>query len=84
MYQNYNPDVIKKSVDSVRHKILSIQWASKAYGIPKSTIYNHLNKKNLLKIPDGQSVLNTSEEIILVGGLLKCSEWGFPMKCRNM
>lgn len=63
---------------------MSIRRASEAYGIPKSTICDHLNTNKSSKKHGGQTVLSINEEIKLDEGLLKCSEWGFPMKCRDI
>jgi len=76
--------MIKNAIDAVRCKKMSIRRASEAFGIPKSTLCDHLNTKTLIKKPGGQPILNTDEESRLVEGLLKCSEWGFPMKCRDI
>lgn len=84
LYQNYNPGAIKNAVDAVRYKKMSLRRASEAFGVPKSTISDHLNSKEPIKKCGGQTVLNTNEENLLVEGLLKCSEWGFPMKCRDI
>ncbi|XP_022177641.1 uncharacterized protein LOC111038724 [Myzus persicae] len=63
---------------------MSIRRASEAFGIPKSTLCDHLNTKTIIRKPGGQTILSTDEESRLVEGLLKCSEWGFPMKCRDI
>lgn len=52
--------------------------------LPKSTICDHLNTKKSSEKHGGQTVLSIDEETNLVEGLLKCSEWGFPMKCRDI
>lgn len=41
-------------------------------------------KEYLIKKPGGQTVLDCIEEKKLVHGLIKCAEWGFPMKCRDV
>lgn len=83
-YQNYGLNIIKNAVDAVRSKKMSIRRASEAFGIPKSTKCDHLNSKTTLKKSGGQPIINTDEESRLVEGLLKCSEWGFPLKCRDI
>jgi len=83
-YQNYDYNIIKNAVNAVRYKKMSIRRASEAFGIPKSTLCDHLNTKTIIRKPGGQTILSTDEESRLVEGLLKCSEWGFPMKCRDI
>jgi len=67
--------------------LLTISRASEKFGVPKSTICNHVkalsdNKK--INNPGGQTVLSHDEEKNLVIGLIKCGEWGFPLKCRDI
>jgi len=86
-YQHYNSAMLKKAVDAVRKKLLTISRASEKFGVPKSTICNHVkalsyNKK--INNPGGQTMLSHDEEKNLVLGLIKCGEWGFPLKCRDI
>lgn len=66
---------------------MSIRRASEQFLIPKTTLGDYLKVKKSNKTMNKSGapiILNSEEEDKLVGGLLICAEWGFPLKCRDI
>lgn len=85
-YQRYSTEKVNEALKSIRDG-MSIRKAAEKFGIPKSTLQEHTKKhKKCIEIrkPGGQPVLSTSEEEKLVEGLMKCAEWGFPLRPREV
>ena len=79
-YQNWCGSVsMQRACDAVKSKEHSLREASELYGIPKSTLYDHVSGK--VK-PGGTSgperYLNVQEEEELVNFLVGCSQIGYP------
>lgn len=86
-YQNYDVESLDKAVNAVLKTNISIRQAAEQFQVPKSTISDYLkaHKSNkIIKKPGTPTALNTDQEEKLVQGLLICSEWGFPLKCRDI
>lgn len=86
-YQNYDVETLDKAVNAVLKTNISIRQAAEQFQVPKSTISDNLkaHKSNkIIKNPGTPTALNTDQEEKLVQGLLICSEWGFPLKCRDI
>ena len=70
---------MQRACDAVKSKEHSLREASELYGIPKSTLYDHVSGK--VK-PGGTSgperYLNVQEEEELVNFLVGCSQIGYP------
>lgn len=77
-----------KAVNAILKTNISIRQAAEQFQVPRSTISDHLKAHklqiNIIKKPGTPTALNTDQEEKLVQGLLICSEWGFPLKCRHI
>lgn len=51
-YQNYNSIMLQKAVEAVRKKLMGISKASEKFGVPKSTICNHVKAHENKRIPN--------------------------------
>ncbi|XP_025414985.1 uncharacterized protein LOC112686778 [Sipha flava] len=77
-YKTYNEETLQRAVLLVKSHKLTERWASKEFGISKSTIHRKRHDQNLS--PVGRPcVLNYDEEQDLVKGLIVASKWGFPL-----
>jgi hypothetical protein len=64
-------------VEAVRNKTLTLGAASKAFGVPKTSIYDRLHSSgDKLGRP---TVLSDAEEEIITERLLILGRWGFPL-----
>jgi hypothetical protein len=66
---------------------MGVSKASEKFGAPKKKICNYvkaLDNSKKIKNPGEQIVFDCNEEKNLVLGLIKCGEWGFPLKCRDI
>lgn len=79
----YKLQDLEKAVQEVKNKTLSLGKAAIAYDVPKSTIYDHLNK-DVIKMPQtGRKAIFTKEqEKELEEHILKCSRlfYGLTME----
>ena len=82
----YQRQFLQTAVASVRDKKMSIRKASVTYAIPYSTLQEHCSRPR--DRPErkygGQTVLSVAEEEELVQILLKCQEWKFPLRRREV
>lgn len=84
-YQNYSSKVLEKAVKEIKMSHEPLRKVAEKYGIPKSTLSDHLKKQGLpILKPGGQPVLSHVDENYLTSGLIKCSEWGFPLRCTDI
>lgn len=74
-YQNYDGKILEKAVNEIRLLKKPIGQVAEKYGLPKSTVYDYLQKHGqpILK-PGGQPVLARIDEDYLTSGLIKCAE----------
>ncbi|XP_068082137.1 uncharacterized protein [Anabrus simplex] len=77
--RNYSAVYLENAVREVKKGKLSIRKASECYGVPYTTL-NEWVKGKRKNSYGGQPVLNSKDEECLVHGLIKCGEWGFPLK----
>lgn len=63
----------------IKEKTISLNGASKLYGIPKGTLSLNVKIENTLKAHGGQKVFSDEEELLLCETLIKTSDWGFPL-----
>ena len=76
--KSYNPYELSLAVGYVKQKRMKMIEASRQYGIPYSTLKDHVNGKikgNGKRGPD--PTFNAEEEAAIVSYLQKMSQWGF-------
>lgn len=76
-YKSYSTETLLKALREIGKKKISINAASKRYGIAKGTLVNKLKNKHSNKV-GRPLVLTTIEEISIVNHLVTVSDWGFP------
>ncbi|CAH2218129.1 jg1081 [Pararge aegeria aegeria] len=70
----YSLDDLKKAIDDVKTKKLSIGRAAETYNVPKTTINDRLKKAVIKQPRSGRKPLFTEEqETQLVDYIIKCS-----------
>ncbi|XP_046394382.1 uncharacterized protein LOC124162069 [Ischnura elegans] len=74
---------IEKAVEAVKSGRMSLRGACKEFGVPKSTVHDILKDKHPKK-SGGQTVLSAKEEDQLAQGILKCAEWGIPLRAIDL
>lgn len=80
-YQRYASENLEKAVNDIKEGKMSLRVAAQTYNVPKSTLCDRLNLQgDTHRSPGGQPVLSKEEETTLCEGLLKCAEWGFPLR----
>lgn len=77
--KNYDEVYLLRAVAAVKQKRMSMRAASVQYGVPYSTLNDHVHDKVALKYGSPQA-LDENSERQLVEALLVCAEWGFPLK----
>lgn len=78
-YASFSPDILRKAIDEVEKKKMSIRKAAEIYGLCPSTISRNLKKGNYQERKYGKpTVLSAEEEQVLKEGLLLAALWGFP------
>jgi len=86
-YQNYSDETLQRALKEVSANKCSVREASRKFGVPKSTLSDHLkaSRKGIkLLSPGGQPVLTEMEENVLVDGLILCAEWGYPLHASDV
>lgn len=79
--RRYSQYDVRKAMQAVKNKGLSITAASRKFGIPKSTLQDKLSGRTKLKVPLGRpSVLSPKEEQTLVDWINNVSNAGFCVK----
>ncbi|CAC5411012.1 unnamed protein product [Mytilus coruscus] len=77
-YRNYALEDIKKAVQMVENKSMSIRSASRQYNVPKTTIIDKLNWRSNLQSRSGPNpVLYDSEEEMLVHWVIDMAKIGY-------
>ena len=82
-YIKYSQENRDKAVAAVNSGKLFVRRASEKFGVPKSTISEHIKGKHPGKL-GGQTALSDVEEKQLVEVLLLCAEWGQPLKSTDV
>lgn len=81
-YQNYTESTLYKALEVFLRGGKSIRAVSEQFGIPKSTLSDHIksmrNQKERRK-PGTPTVLTKEEEMFLCDGIETCATWGFPL-----
>ncbi|VEN54906.1 unnamed protein product [Callosobruchus maculatus] len=76
----YSENDLFRAVHSIKSGEISLNYASKLYGIPKSTLSNKLNKKVPMERKMGPTtILTKEEEEELVIWILNKAKLGFPL-----
>ena len=77
-YRDYTEASLRSALQDIRSKTLSINEASKKYGISRGTLQR--KARGIYKNPHGgQTVLSKDTEKDLVKLILTCANWGYPM-----
>jgi hypothetical protein len=76
-YKSYSNETLSKAIREIGNKKISINAASKRYGIAKGTLMNKIKKKHTRKV-GRPLVLTTVEELSIVHHMIIVSDWGFP------
>lgn len=77
-YLDYSSDAMDMALTAVRDEHISINKASKQFGIAKGTLVNRCQNKHGLSVGK-PTVLGRDEEDALVENIVTCAEWGFPV-----
>lgn len=77
--KNYSRETLLQAIQEIKEKQISLNSASKKYGIPKGTLSLNVKKQDVLKAHGGQKVFSDAEEVMLCNVMIKTSEWGFPL-----
>ena len=80
--ENYTAEQVKEAVTAVKAG-LSLRKASEEYGVPKSTIKDHLVEGHGDTI-GRPTVLTEEEEVLIVERVMLLGDWGFPMTPRDL
>ena len=67
-----------KAVESVRNGRLTAYKAEKSFGVPRSTILNHVSGKTKGYNVGRPRVFNAEQELLIVDFVLALSEYGYP------
>jgi len=78
----YNEEALKKALLEVKAKRLSIRAASEKYGIPRTTIGDHIHSRVTKKV-GRPTELEEEEERVLADRLLCLAKWGFPLDSKD-
>lgn len=77
-YASYAPEILKKTVNKIRVRQLTLNAASKKYNIPKSTLSR--KTRNLNPNSYGRpKALNEIETMYLREEILEFAKWGCPL-----
>lgn len=79
----YSPQDLETAVEEVKLKKLTLRSAAEKYGVPYTTLQEHVKRK-YSKTYSGQTVLSAEEEDRLTKCLTLCGDWGFPMRGRDI
>ena len=77
--RGYSHEMLIKAISSVRLGERSPHSASMHFGVPRTTINNHVLGKSKSFTRGRKPVLSQTAERDLVRILLTCSEWGFGL-----
>lgn len=76
-YKSYSTENLLKAIQQIQKGKISINRASKDYGIAKGTLINKIRNKHTNKV-GRPLVLTKNEEYCIVQHMIAVSEWGFP------
>ncbi len=78
-YGGWSAEHLDAAVCAVQRDGVSIRRAAITYGLPKSTLYDHVSGKvSRLAKPGPKPYLSEEEEEGLVNFLVKCAQIGYP------
>lgn len=81
----YSEETIKTCIQNIKTGKMSAYGASKAFGIPMSTIrYRMSNRWKQSTRPGPSTVLSTAEEQEIVSWMIGIKERGFPVSRENV
>lgn len=78
----YSQEDLLKAIEDVKDKKLSIRAASILYGIPRTTIGDHIEGRAGPKV-GRPTELSEDEEAIIVKRLLYMAKWGYPLGSKD-
>ena len=76
-YRDYPYDKIRRAIEAVEEKKMSIRRAAEEYGVPKSTLSNHLKGKYAECTKSARRLLSDEEEERLAAFLIGCGTVGY-------
>ena len=76
---NWGDAQLAAALKEVKSKELSVRAAGNKYGIPKSTLHDHLQGNSLRRYGGPPTVLTTEEEKEVIRSCLVMQELGFPL-----
>jgi hypothetical protein len=76
---NYSDAQLRDALLEVRNGTMSERAASKAYGIPRSTLKDRIGERVERQTAGRPPVLTEDEENLIVERLVMQGEWGFPL-----
>ncbi|XP_053389532.1 uncharacterized protein LOC128552508 [Mercenaria mercenaria] len=80
MYRSYNLENLQRAVSAVRRRQMGVRSAATEFNVPKSTLHDHVNRKETKDVKQEQTKLLTiEEENALVQFIQHQARQGFPM-----
>ena len=76
--RNWTDDAMQKAVTAVEQEGISLRQAAEMYGIPRSTLHDHITGRIELGALPGPKPYLTKEEEELVSFLIRCASIGYP------
>ena len=82
-YNDFRPEQLKNALEDIQSNKLSINAASKEYGISRATLQRKV--RGLHSKPfGGPTVLGEETELSLVKSILTCAKWGYPLSLKDI
>jgi hypothetical protein len=78
----YTPETIKKALQEIENKTMTLNEASVTYGVPKTTLYDRM--KTASDKVGRPTILTPEEEKIIAERLVILGEWGFPLNTNDL
>ena len=75
----WTPELLQEAVEKVRSKTLSVRAATLMYGIPRSTLSEHVRGVRSKRYGGGSTVLSKEEEREVVITCQVLADMGFPL-----
>ncbi len=75
---NYTREDLEKAILSVKSGNLSSYKAEKSFGVPRSTILNHVSGKTKGFAVGRPRAFNSEQERLIVDFVITLSEYGYP------
>ena len=79
MPPKYDPDILYQTVSAVKRRGLSITQAARDYGVPRTTITDHIRKPDLTSERGPSRMISDEDEGAFVTYLKYMASHGFPM-----